>query len=339
VPDNGAYSRPISGFRPGHYPFCQPSIKLKRPAQFGLIGVKSNMNIPRQFVFIALALTLFASLATAQDRGRERDRGRGWGGRGGGDDDARREEMYRQMDRNKDGQITSDEVDGRMREFVGERAARYGMSKDPPWKVDELINRRRNYNGTPEGPGAAKSEPTSGVTTFGAPPTTTPVAGFGSGAAVTGINPYETKALQFIGQFDENRNGKLERDEWRRIPGEPEKADTNRDGEITIAELVARLRYKATVGGGGAVASGDKKTTVIAKPASGPKKSYRFIPAKERLPKEIPGWFTSKDRDGDGQVAMAEYSSRWSDRDAEAFARYDVNGDGFIGITEALREN
>lgn len=301
------------------------------------------MNILRQFAFVALAITLFASLAAAQDRGRDRgrDRGgdRGRDRRGGGDDDARREEMYRQMDRNRDGQITSDEVDGRMREFIGERAARYGMSKEPPWKVDELINRRRNYNGTPEGPNAANAAPTSGVTTFGAPAATTPVAGFGSGATATGINPYETKALQFMGQFDENRNGKLERDEWRRIPGEPEKADTNRDGEITIAELVARLRFKATVGGGSPVANGDKKAATAAKPASGQKKSYRFIPAKERLPKEIPGWFTSKDRDGDGQVAMAEYSSRWSDRDAEAFARYDANGDGFITPEEAKQNS
>ncbi|MEN1681025.1 MAG: calcium sensor EFh, partial [Planctomycetota bacterium] len=67
------------------------------------------------------------------------------------------------------------------------------------------------------------------------------------------------------------------------------------------------------------------------------KRSYRFTPQAERLPEGLPGWFRDRDRDGDGQVAMHEYASSWSDRRAEEFARYDGDGDGFVSPSEALK--
>jgi hypothetical protein len=254
-------------------------------------------------------------------------------------DNARREEMYRGWDKNADGTLTIEELPGEWRGEFGRRVSVYGVSPTGPWPIDQLMERRKAYRGGDE-PSAAASA--TGPQTFGQAPTKAAPRAFGAAAgSAVGVGEYEVQALKIMGQYDRNENGQLDRreNEWERI-GNAEAADANRDGAITLAELVARLRYKATVGGSSStVASGDKKTATAAKPASGQKKSYRFLPARERLPKDIPGWFTSKDRDGDGQVAMAEYSSRWTEREADAFARYDADGDGFIGTEEALRGN
>jgi Ca2+-binding EF-hand superfamily protein len=66
------------------------------------------------------------------------------------------------------------------------------------------------------------------------------------------------------------------------------------------------------------------------------KLSYRFPTPKERLPKDTPSWFLEKDANGDGQVAMFEYTSQWSDKVAEEFAQVDLDGDGLITPKECL---
>ena len=43
----------------------------------------------------------------------------------------------------------------------------------------------------------------------------------------------------------------------------------------------------------------------------------------------------SNDRNGDGQVAMSEFSRTWSSRTVAEFQRYDRNGDGIITAKEA----
>jgi hypothetical protein len=43
-----------------------------------------------------------------------------------------------------------------------------------------------------------------------------------------------------------------------------------------------------------------------------------------------------QDANGDGQVAMAEYASFWSDGKAREFARYDLDRDGIITPRECL---
>ena len=63
--------------------------------------------------------------------------------------------------------------------------------------------------------------------------------------------------------------------------------------------------------------------------------SYRFRTAADRLPAGLPGWFKSKDANGDGQVAMNEYSRSWSKSSVADFRRYDLNDDGVVTSKEA----
>jgi len=47
-------------------------------------------------------------------------------------------------------------------------------------------------------------------------------------------------AQSLFRQYDANKNGVLEREEWQQMRGSPEKADRNNDGRITLEELTAR---------------------------------------------------------------------------------------------------
>jgi len=153
-------------------------------------------------------------------------------------------------------------------------------------------------------------------------------------------------------QYDKNKNGVLERDEWMQMRGSWRDADTNGDGIITLDELTAKLGQYSQPGSpaassGSSSSSGPSRPSGPPSASSGPpasagrdsaaKKSYRFRSPQERLPQGLPEWFVRKDADGDGQVTMAEYSQAWSDSLAEEFAKYDLNGDGVITPEEALK--
>lgn len=146
-----------------------------------------------------------------------------------------------------------------------------------------------------------------------------------------------------LSQYDENKNGQLERDEWKRMRGDPEESDRNRDGIITKEELAARMSQQA----GGRPAGGPSGGSSSGSSSSGSsrysrggetstRKTERFLSPLERLPKGLPDWFARSDVDADGQVMMHEYSSAWSDSKVEEFLKIDLNGDGIITPFEAL---
>ena len=69
------------------------------------------------------------------------------------------------------------------------------------------------------------------------------------------------------------------------------------------------------------------------------RRTYRFTPGKERLPATgLPSWFKTRDANGDGQVAMSEYSRTWSDRTVNEFRRHDRDGDGMVTAREATEK-
>jgi hypothetical protein len=139
-------------------------------------------------------------------------------------------------------------------------------------------------------------------------------------------------AQSLLRQYDANQDGRLQQDEWSQMRGNPQESDANGDGILTEEELAARLaawgRGQGGDGGGDGTGTGDA--------ADGPRRSYRFRTAAERLPQGLPGWFARSDADGDGQVAMAEYSRSWTINKANEFTRLDANSDGVITPQEAL---
>jgi hypothetical protein len=158
-------------------------------------------------------------------------------------------------------------------------------------------------------------------------------------------------AQGMLNQNDKNKNGKLEKDEWPKSKMfNAQKADADGDGVITLDEMKAQLgavskappTFTSKSSG-----SSDRKEEYRSSPSAqvasvssgrstGNGQAMRFLTPAERLPSGLPGWFSQSDRDGDGQVMMAEYSSYWTDEKIKEFNKYDLNADGTITPNECL---
>ena len=151
-------------------------------------------------------------------------------------------------------------------------------------------------------------------------------------------------AQKLVEKYDANGDGQLQADEWGQMSGTPRLADLNGDGILTVEELAERvasysqqrsLRLMPTppvergtpLAANGLAASAGSNATAVQKERA-PTKQF-FVPT-EQLPKGLAEWFTEKDRDGDGQVTMAEFADKWTQYETAEFARYDINGDGVI---------
>lgn len=314
------------------------------------------------FIIIGLILS-FSAPADAQwrgrggewegrgDRGRDGDRG-GGGFRGGFNP----EEFWKGKDTNKDGIIAPDELDERTRRF---------FPGDKPVKISELVSqfeqrsreggrggdrgrdgdRDRGRDGDrdrgrdrdrndreqniekPLVPGfGVEADEGATVPGFGPPekgemsnaqsgtPSTTSPSSSGS-VGITG-NSYVNGVFD---KFDVDKNGVLEGDEIREARMPPT-ADANSDGKLTRDELVKAFPAKSL-----STSSGSSHTG---------RRSYRFASAHDRLSGSAKSWIVSRDKNGDGQVAMHEFSSTWSESKIREFQKYDLNGDGIITAAE-----
>ena len=162
-------------------------------------------------------------------------------------------------------------------------------------------------------------------------------------------------------QLDADGNQRLEGEELEGLRGPMAEADLNDDKVITLDELVERLsnrdssnrdndqgQQNGAVSKGTAAAAGEQAKAQrvylgsaggAAEPKEGEeasaRRTYRFTPARESLPTGLPTWFRMRDRNGDGQVAMSEYSRVWSRRMVNEFLDIDLNNDGVITPKEA----
>ncbi len=153
-------------------------------------------------------------------------------------------------------------------------------------------------------------------------------------------------AESILRRFDRNSSGRLERDEWGELRGNPDEIDRNRDGVITREELQAMAmnfgRRSDSGGNPGAPASasseGSGKPTASGDGSSGAQPRFvRFRRPHEKLPQGLPDWFVQRDKDEDGQIAMAEFAASWNDAVVAEFFRYDLDGDGIVTLANVWR--
>ncbi len=177
-----------------------------------------------------------------------------------------------------------------------------------------------------------------------------PLQGFGAHAELLLIEVTEEDektAASRIRSFDKNKNGVLEKDEFSKdFAGNPMDFDRNRDGRLTQRELAVRYavrregsetakRQRAKE----SLKDGEKKQRDEGKTTSNlfnGRRSYR-ADGQRRSIEGLPGYFTERDKNGDGQISMAEFSSEWSDEVVAQFFGSDFNRDGVITADEALR--
>jgi hypothetical protein len=188
-----------------------------------------------------------------------------------------------------------------------------------------------------------------------------------------GIRRY---AEQWIIRHDTDRDGQLAAAEWRPLGEYLQEADADQDEVLTGEELAwylaeygrhRRIRLMpAADRGAGPLPSllrpgeGDAGRPPAREDAGGedppeeavaekqaaredegesksaelPARKYHVAPS--RLPAGLPDWFQKCDRDGDGQLTLAEYAQHGSASAEQEFARYDRNRDGLVTPQEVL---
>lgn len=174
-----------------------------------------------------------------------------------------------------------------------------------------------------------------------APP---PLLGFGPAAEMLSVQVTERdeqEAAERMQRYDRNRDGYLSSQEVSRFSGNPMDFDRNRDGKLSVSELAVRYARRRE---GEELARQEsrrddrrerQREAEIPDVFNG-RRSYRATSSRS-LPEGVPGFFSDKDVNGDGQVTMAEFSSEWTDDVVAKFFESDFNRDGVITAAEALR--
>lgn len=292
-----------------------------------------------------------------RDRFRRRGGFSGRGGRGGrgGFDPS---EILRRLDRNDNGVLDPDEQDGPAG-FIIRRLQRDNPDIEagkpiPLDRVSESFERMRRGRNDDDDSGRDdedSSKPELLVPGFGIGQTPMPLLGFGPAAewlSVPVTEEDEREAAERMRRYDRDRDGFLTEEELRRsrFSGNPLDFDRNRDGRLAADELAIRYarrrqseqaeRAARRDGDNERRGRGDREEEAETRDPYGGRNSYRALAAAPGRPAGLPGWFTDRDRDGDDQVAMAEYTSQWNDALVEEFFRFDLNRDGWITAGECL---
>ncbi len=177
----------------------------------------------------------------------------------------------------------------------------------------------------------------------GGPPESSPSPS-SSGGGNDRVRRYAEGLLK---RYDESGNGVLEKAEWSKMRSRYASADANQDGLITVDELAGQLsEFSGGSSGGssrGGTAQGNSRGPNGRGRSAGSsrasnRKSYRFLTPAERLRESMSGRirdaFLDLDQDGDGQVAMSEFATTWTDEKVEEFAALDANRDGLVTPAE-----
>jgi Ca2+-binding EF-hand superfamily protein len=292
-------------------------------------------------------------------------------GRSGGNEAEERasrfEDFLRSMDTNRDGRLERNEIPEERRRIFDFLAQRAGLDPNRPISIsqvrDSIARRSSEQGGDSRRREDDKAEPL--VPEFGIDQELAAVPEFGvrvddgvtgtgsgssrsSGGRSSGSSDSDRQRMEerirgyaeyTMRRYDRNQNGVLDKDEWGEMRMDPSPADSNHDGKVTSEELIKWFVERTRERSGGSDSSGSGGSGGSGSSNGNGLKSYRFRTALERLEEldgQLPSWFKEKDVNTDGQVAMAEFSSDWTNSRVREFRSWDLNDDGLITPGECL---
>ena len=282
------------------------------------------------------------------------------GGRGGFDASS----MLSRLDRNGNGVLDPDEQQGPA-QFLISRMQQADPSikagRPIPLKtVTEAFEKMRaqrdggDQGNASRGRGNSAAdeamEPELLVPGFGVEEDPIPLLGFGPAAEMLSTVVTEEdkrEAAERMRRYDRNRDGVLTKDELSsRFSGNPMDFDRNKDGKLSVSELAVRYarrregeeearQARRQDDRGRSRDSDPEDPAEIIKGIYNGRVSYRDS-STVKLPDGVPGFFSDKDANKDGQVTMAEFATEWSDSTLAEYFKSDLNSDGVITVEEVL---
>ncbi len=121
--------------------------------------------------------------------------------------------------------------------------------------------------------------------------------------------------------LDRDNDGRLTQRERQEMSGLFASLDRNGDGTISADEIPVPIRFAVTLG--------PHVHELLASPTA----AARAAAARKTSP-AAPAWFTSMDKNNDGDVSRSEFLGT-----TEQFKQLDTNGDGLLSVPEALKLN
>lgn len=264
------------------------------------------------------------------------------------------------LDANGNGVLDPDEQQGPAQFLIGRlQSMDPSIKSGSPIPIDKVKRAFEKMRGgsvdegggrDPRGSGPSAADdalmPELLVPGFGEDLASDPLMGFGAAAemlAVPVTDDDRREAAERMRRYDRNGNGFVDKDELSsRFSGNPLDFDRNRDGKLSLDELAVRYARRregeeeAKKENAKDKGRRERQSEVEVPQEFGDRKSYR-VTENRRSPEGLPGYFTDKDANGDGQVSMAEFATEWNDEQIKAFFDLDFNRDGVITSDEAMR--
>ncbi len=253
------------------------------------------------------------------------------------------------LDRNGNGMLDPDEIDGRMRGMVERMAGDADIDLSRPIPLDAITRgfermrdeRMREMGGGEEGSrGQPKVEPL--VPGFGEVDLFDPVPGFGEAGERFNVKITDEdreEAARALARADRDQNAVLEDDEIRRVRlYDPLQADRNQDGKLTLNELALLIAVErvAREGTGNSRSSSSRATASrSSSPTSRDSRSTdrsRGGSSDDGRNRMVDMFFGRYDRDGNGVLEGDELAQMRGGGD-----RYDTNSDGKVTRDEFLK--
>ena len=266
----------------------------------------------------------------------------------------RTKETLGRYDRNKDGSLDPSEMEGARwgspkpsisdlngdgRLSTSELHERYAArekfkssssnSNSSSSSSDRSKNNYRNWSGSNSG--SRRSSSTSRSSSSQAASQASTSQSTSSKPKEVDKDKYLKYSRSLIKTYDKDEDGKLSKDEVKKMRRPPVGADTNNDGFVSESELVDSLSGSKK----------DKKTASTSSSSrtssSGSKKSsYRSRSTSSSSRTRTSSSLSKLDSDGDNQVQMHEFADSWDDDTVAEFYEKDKNGDGVITAAEWL---